>query len=344
MKWKTLSIAPMLVGGLVFGSAFGRADVGRGDLVGFWPAADAVGVKVADRAKTPKAPKAPKAPQAPQAPDADGDDDDATPPPPPSTPGMPGIPDGVSISIHDGKISISGVGALARKQIAAARQHIMRDSNIPAGVRDKVLQRLDRATDKLDKRLGDLKIGDLDQLGKEMDAMGQELAKEMEGLTDDLKDLGHLDLQINGQDLAKKFGKDWLKNFHADDDDADDDDADAATGAIPVPDPTDDDDVRDAVADLSDLALAPAQHDAIAKLGADADRTVTAARGRLEQVSAQLHAALDKPGTSEAQIATYIDQITAEEATIRKARILGWVKARQLLDDNQRHKVEKTHR
>lgn len=349
---KTLAIAlpSLLAGGLLFGTAFGRAEAPRGDLVGFWPVAEGIGVKVAERAK--KAPRPPQPPPPPHGP---------VPPVPPMAPHAPG--GGISVSIHDGKIDIAGVDAMARAQIAAARAQIANNPHMPPQVRDKVLARLDRAAAKLDRQLANVKGKDLDQLGRDLEKMGEELEAEMEGLADELEDLKFdFDAKDLGKDLAKKFSKDWatknFKNFKfqwdSDDDDDDDDDADDADDD----DDVDDDDADDAdisgvvpspgpgiaphaLADLDHLGLAPAQRDAIAQLGRDSEKAVAAAQVRMDQLSEQLHDELAKPAANQAQIGALIDQVTAQEAAIRKARILGWVKARQILDAKQRAKLEK---
>ena len=55
---------------------------------------------------------------------------------------------------------------------------------------------------------------------------------------------------------------------------------------------------------------------------------------------AELRAALGNPATSDADITRLVDQISAQEAVIRKARILAWAQARRVLDDGQRKKIE----
>jgi hypothetical protein len=102
----------------------------------------------------------------------------------------------------------------------------------------------------------------------------------------------------------------------------------------------DDSDLKDAIQDLKDVALKPAQRDAIGKLRADSDKTVAVAKKQLDDLSSKLHTALGNPATSDADIAKYVDQISAQEAAIRKARILAWVNARRVLDDAQRKKIE----
>ena len=42
----------------------------------------------------------------------------------------------------------------------------------------------------------------------------------------------------------------------------------------------------------------------------------------------------------DAEITRLVDQISAQEAVIRKSRILAWAQARRVLDDGQRKKIE----
>lgn len=390
----TIVIPSALAGGLIFGSAFGRADAGRtsdASLAGAWKIGDG-GVLVAERApKPPKPPRAPAPPPPPGGDEWDVDvDTDAIPPVPavppvPAIPGVPAVPavppvpgmhahgkhgkhggggfhlngsiggPGFSVSIHDGKVEISGLDQLIDSKLDEARAQIERDQSIPPDVRAKVLGRLDRSRAVIKRRVGSLHGADLSQLQDEMEKMGEELAKEMEGLGADLdKNLG--------KDLAKKFDRDWTKNFKnwkpgtqwnfqtpdADDHDADaddgndDSDADDNDGSdVPTPDVADAADLASAMADLHDLGLKPAQRAEIARIGAESEKAVAAAQERLEQLSSQLHDKLASPAANEAEVGAYIDQITAQESAIRKARILGWVKARHVLDDQQRARVEK---
>jgi hypothetical protein len=190
--------------------------------------------------------------------------------------------------------------------------------------------------------------------------MGDEIEKDMEGLDKDLEQFG----DKFGKNFAEKFGKDFAKNFiprHVpstsripgnydsdnsdgrddDADDADDDNDNAAAALPPAVEPDmADPDMRSAVAGIKNLTLDQNQKDQLAKLRADTDRQVAEAKRELEDMSDQLHDALGDLSTSEADITRQIDLISQKEATIRKARILAWVKARSLLDKDQRKKVE----
>jgi hypothetical protein len=211
-------------------------------------------------------------------------------------------------------------------------------------------------------RLSKLKTLDLDKIGPEMERMGDEIEKEMEGLD---KDLAQLNDKL-GKSFAKKFGKDFAKNFgpspnsipspssipsphatrHAgpshddgddDDDDDDDDDKDVPSVDTDVAAPSD---MTPAIAALKGIDLDPHQKEQLARLRVESDRKVGSAKRELEQMSSRLHDTLLDGAASEDEIARQIDSISAKEAFIRKARILTWVKARNVLRTDQRKMIE----
>jgi Spy/CpxP family protein refolding chaperone len=98
--------------------------------------------------------------------------------------------------------------------------------------------------------------------------------------------------------------------------------------------------MKEAIKDLGDLALKPAQRDAITKLRKDSDKTVAEAKRQLDQLAGKLHDSLGNKTVTDAEVAKYVDQISAQEAVIRKARLIAWVNARRVLDDAQRKRVE----
>jgi hypothetical protein len=332
----------MLAGGLLFSSAFGHAAAGDTQL-GFWPAASDATTPGAGKLPTKPTPTPRTPPTPPTAPTA------PTPAPTPHTAPTPPAPPrplkaggGVSVSVHNGTIQIDGVKDMALAELDRARTMLRSNPQIPKDVRDKLLARLDKVRATLDKRLSNLKLTDLDKLGDEMEKMGEEIEQAMEGLDDDMSRLG----DKLGKDLAKQLGKDFGKNFgnnfHVDfdsDDDSDSDDDNVAM-APDVDIDADDEDMKDAISDLRDLALKPAQRDAITKLRSDSDKSVATAKKQVDDLSAKLQTALGNPATADAEVARYVDQISAQEAVIRKARILAWVQARRVLDDGQRKKIE----
>ncbi|HEY5934807.1 MAG TPA: periplasmic heavy metal sensor [Kofleriaceae bacterium] len=324
-------IPSMLVGGLMFGFQFGHAAGGGDEVFGFWPA-------TADVGSTNAVPKPPKPPRRGPMP--------PTPPTPPTPAPHPhGAGGGISISVNGNKVQIHGIDAMVQGQLEAVRQMIRNNPNIPKDLRDKIFARMDKVKGIVDKRVKNLKVDDLDRLEEELEEMGQELEQAMEGLEEDLEKLG---VKL-GKDFAGKLGKagklkiDLGKNKHLPDPDVDvdvDDDDDDDVDTIPMSPDVDDEDMRDAIGDLKDLALSPNQKQRITKLAADSDRNVAEAKRQLDAKSDQLEAALANANTSDAAIARMVDEISAHEAAIRKARLLAWVNARRVLDDSQRKKIE----
>jgi hypothetical protein len=344
-------ILPSLIGGVVlFASTFGRADDGR-TVAAFWPAAD-VTVRP------------------------------APPPPPPRTPPPAGDPwgggshtshhrtthkHGISVSISpDGKVQISGVQEMVAGQIEAVREMLRNNPSIPKDVRDRVLSRLDRVNGILDRRLGNLRATDIDQLGDQMSKMGDEIEKAMEGINDDLAKLG----DQWGKDFADKFSKDWQKSFKkfnfgpdklkfkfkdkdndsdSDNDNGNSDDDNDSSAVVPPTPPTppvpgmdsDDPALRTAIADLGNLSLSRDQREQLRQLRVETDRQVEAARNAINQLSDSLSTALENPSVTDREIETFVNEISKQEAQLRKARILAWVKARRALDDDQRARVVK---
>lgn len=321
-------VPSMLAGGLLFGSSFGHASAGRDDLIAYWPAANDVTATGTARKVPPAPPTSPTPP---------------APPPPPTPPrGSHGAGGGVSVTIKDGKVQIDGVRTMVTSQLDAVRAQLKANQTIPKDVRDKILARLDKVRATVDKRLANVNTTDPDKLGEEMDRMGEEIDQAMEGFDRDMESYGDKLSRDIQKDVAKSLAHVGNINVHIDSNDDDDDDHDTAD--VPMaPDvdiDTDDSDLRDAIQDLKDVALKPAQRDAIGKLRADSDKTVSVAKKQIDDLSTKLHTALGNPGTSDTDIARYVDQISAQEAAIRKARILAWVQARRVLDDAQRKKIE----
>jgi len=317
----TIVIPSMLAGGLIFGSAFTRADAGPDAALGFWPAAGRLGgTTLAQAAPAPPAAPRPPAPSP------------APPPAPPAPPRHAGS--GVSVTYKDGKIDISGVDDLVKEQLDNARKAI-ESAPLPADVKAKLRAKLDKTGAIVGKRLGNAKNLSPEQLGEEMGKMGDEIGKEMEEFGKEMEKFG--------EQMDKQFGNVHIhhgKQGSAHDDDDDDDDTASVPMAPDVDIDADDDGMKEALKDLGDLALKSAQRDAITKLRKDSDKTVGEAKKQLDQLSSKLHDALGNTAITDADVAKYVDQITAQEAAIRKARLLAWVNARRVLDDAQRKKVE----
>lgn len=328
----TIVLPSMLIGGLVFGPALSRAHDGRDDLLAYADDPGGSHDGTARDADTPRRAPAPRTAQAP------------TPPPPPAPPRPPRPPrppqggPNINVTIDGHQIDLSGIDGMVRGQLEGVREMIRNNPNIPPQLRDKILARIDRVRSTVDKRLAKLKGKNLEQMGEELEQMGEEIEQAMEGLEEELEQLGEQLGKDIGKRIEKNFkGKNFKFKFDHDDDDDDD------LGGIPMApdlDDADDGDMRDAIDGLKGMAIKPQQKEQIAKIRAEADRTVSAARGRLDELSHKLEAALSDPRTSTADIERYVDQISAQEAAIRKARIVSWVKARAVLDDAQRRRIE----
>jgi Spy/CpxP family protein refolding chaperone len=254
----------------------------------------------------------------------------------------------MSISIHDGKVQIDGIADLVQAQLERVIQVLDNLPDVPPEMRERVKNRVRAVRGKVTARLGRLKSLDLDKIGPEMERMGDEIEREMEGLDKDLSQLGDKFGEKLGKDLGEKLGKDLAKSFSrshssndsddGDEDSDDGDDEDKAAVALP---PLEAADPGDPLAELKkQLTLGQGQKDQLAKLRADSEHKIELAKRELDVMSNRLHDTLGNPSANEADIERQIDQISAKEATIRKARVLAWVRARSLLSQEQRKQVE----
>jgi Spy/CpxP family protein refolding chaperone len=339
----------MVLGGFLFASQSGYAESGRDGVPGFWPAssdtATTVVVAQADpwagrpRARVPTPPTAPVPP---------------VPPAPPAPPSRKhGHNRGMSISIHDGKVQIDGIQEMVQEQLEAVMHMLDGIPNVPPEAREKLKGRVKAVKEKL-KGLDKLKSMDLDKIGPEMERMGDDIEKAMEGLDKDLEQLG----DKIGKNLSDKLGRDFAKRVgpgpgrppivdHSDssddaDDESDDDDDDKDAGLPPsiMDDALDPSDVHDRIAALKALPLDPNQKAKLAKLRADSDQQIKTAKAQLEEMSSKLHTKLGDASASEGEISSLIDRISEKEATIRKVRILTYVKARKLFGPDQQKNIE----
>lgn len=303
MKLISTILPSLLVGGLLFGSAAGIAGPG-----------------------TPVPPPTP--PTAP------------LPPKPPKPPKVSKAGSGFTVNIHDGKVQIDGLDDMVDSQIDGALKAVAGNPGIPPAVRDKVVKRLEKVRAKVKARIAHIDTNNVDQLGEELGKLGEEIGDEMEEFGSDMDKFGK-DMDEWGKQFEKNFGKDFAKKFgnvnvHVDRQADDDDDDDDIPGA-----PDDDDDIDvDAVRDLGTLNLTQPQRDQLKKLRADSDAKVATAKRELQKASENLEKQLANPGASNADIERSIDAVAQQEAAIRKARILAWVNARNMLDAGQRKKVE----
>lgn len=353
-----LVLPSALAGGLLCASAFSRADSGSGGARGFWPAAS-------DEA--PRTGRVLVAQVEPPAPPRHG-------PPMPPMPPMPPVPPppgvapppaphrghgrhGVSVSIHGGKVEIDGIADLVQESLEKALETLDQLPDVPPDTRMRLRGRIQGMRNQLTARLGRLRSMDLDRIGPELERMGDEIERQMEGLDEELAQLG----DRIGKGFAKKFGKDFAKNFgpgapsvnpgtsrdsdDSDDDDDDDDDRATAPPAPPAPPAAvapeaADPDIAPAIAALRGLSLDDAQRTQLARLRADSERQITAAKAELARMSSRLHDTLRDSEAKEADVAQQIEAISTKEAAIRKARILTWLRVRHMLHPDQRKQVE----
>ena len=262
---------------------------------------------------------------------------------------------GLSVSIHDGKIEVDGIAELVGEQLDSVATLLDHMSDVPPEVRDRLRARIKAVRERVSARLSRLKSLDLDKLdrlGPEVERLGDEIEKEMEGLDRDLAQLDKF-----GKGVARKFGRDFARgvgpgnpsaapviNHGSEDGDDDDDDDDDDKGAAVMPPSIDSDvdpaNLGPAIASLKNLGLDGAQRAKLAALRARADSEVAGAKRELEQLSSELHDALLASAVNEAEITRKIDSISQREAVIRKARILTWVRARDVLRADQRRMIE----
>jgi hypothetical protein len=336
----------MIAGGFLFASEAGHAEAGRDDTLGFWPesSATATGAVVAQADPQPPPTPAPPAPAVP-----------AVPPVPPtawSTSRGHSRGHGMTVSIHDGKVEISGLEEMVQEQLESVQRALDSLPGVTPDLRDKLRSRIINVRAKLRAKLSRLKSMDVDKIGSEVERIGDELEKDMNGIDKDLEQLA----EKIGKHYADKFNKDWAKNFNpaiatgpdnsdgsddeSDDDDDDDNDSVSLTPSVSID--RGDPDVRAKIDSLKNLTLAPNQKAQLARLRAESEQQVAQAKRELEDMSNRLHDALGNASASEADVSQQIDNISRKEAAIRKARILTWMKVRKLLDRDQLKLIEAT--
>jgi hypothetical protein len=344
-----LTILPSAVaGGFLFASAFGHAETGRDSALGFWPAAsDATGAVLVAEADPQPRPRAPMPPAPPAPPVAAPP---GVPPVPPTPPSRHHRGRGTKITVHDGKVEIEGIAELVQESLEKALDSLDNLPDVSSDMRDRLKGRIRAVREKLKVRLSKLKSMDIDKIGPEMERIGDDIEREMSGLDREMAQLG----DKIGKSFAQKFGKDFAKNFTSqnnnftgqnNDDDGDDDDDDDKDSVVVAPDSSSDPDpaiadIGPAIAAIRGISLDADQRAAITRLRAESEAQVQNARRELETRSNRLHDTLRNASASEDDIARQIESISAVEATIRKARILSWVKARSLLRKDQRKLVE----
>jgi hypothetical protein len=254
------------------------------------------------------------------------------------------------------KGQIKAARAQAREQLERAREQIAK-APMPEKMRQKILARLDRAAKVLDEHLANATAGDMDDLEREMEAMGEELEREMEAMAEELAALGE-DWEDWAPVIVNKVGS-WTGSWDGDvpeppeppdapepPDFGDDVDVFVVPPVPPVPPvpglDLDLDDI-DITIDI-DLGALKLSSDQLGQLDIifDAEQDVVEpAREQIEDLSEELHDALAADQVDEAKLARLVDEISEREAAIRKAQILAWAKSKRLLDAGQRDRIEK---
>jgi Heavy-metal resistance len=268
---------------------------------------------------------------------------------------------------------LDGIRSLVRGRLQAARQAIAA-ADMPPPVRAKVLARFDKVNAIVDRRLSKIDFKNLDQLEAQMEGLGEEIEAVMEGLEEELEELTKADPRLRGQ--LKQLGKFQMKlSGHDDGDDDDDDDSGWSMPVPPVPpvppvaavppvppvaavppvppvppvpsyggyDPSNLGSFDDSAFGSVDLKLRPDQRAGLKAARIQSEVQVKAATKALNRLSEQLNTALRNPNAQPAEVTGLVDAISTQEATIRKAQILSWIRARALLDPRQRKLLEDSH-
>jgi hypothetical protein len=253
----------------------------------------------------------------------------ALPPKPPKAPKPPKI----KADVH---IDLGQIDQMVDQQIENALESIGDNEQIPPQVRQAMKQRLEKLRIKVKKRLSKMTPADMEALGEELGKMGDEIGEEMDQFGKDMEKWGkdfekHMAKRMAGKNV-------WVfKGQHDVDVDEEDD--------LPGMDSLDDmNDVGDAMKDLGNVKLDTRQRDQLKQLRADSEAKVARAKADLGRAEETLRQQLESGNASEAQISQSIDNVSRLEADIRKARIIAWVKARGMLDEKQRQRIESAAR
>ena len=254
-------------------------------------------------------------------------------------------PGGLSINFK----GLDQIKAQVTAEVARARAEIAADTSLPTDVRAAVLARMDKVTAVVERRLAKLNLGDVMNLGSQLDGLGGEIEKSMAGLEQEIK--------LFEKKYGRSFGKAMQAskghfNFHFSNDDADDDDDDDDNDADDRTRAADDitraaddisraaDDLNEAVDDIADMGINASQRTQLSALRLAEQATTKAARERLRQASAGLRAELAKPSADITLVNRFIDQISTEEGNIRKAQLKALVAAKTMLTPVQQKKVQ----
>lgn len=244
----------------------------------------------------------------------------------------------MSIRVHDGKVDIDGVDEAVQRELNKAfdelHSSLAQIKDLPPPVRAKLEGKIIQLRSTVERRMANMHGMDLDRLGEEMGKMGEEIGKIAEQIGNEAAQAAQQQVE---REVERGAGSHASGGHHHVDVQVDADDADEDMGD--GPDVDDDDDLGEAVRGLGDLKLAPDQHEKLARLRADSDRRVAAAKEALHAASKRLHDQIEHDASDD-DIARSIDAVSHQEAEIRKARVLAWAGARRLLDEAQRKRIE----
>jgi hypothetical protein len=235
------------------------------------------------------------------------------------------------VTVHDGRVNIDGIGEMVDAQLAAAQQQLDHATGLSPDLRARVQKRLDAARKRMAKRLRNLRGVDFEKLGEELGRMGEELGKEMEELGEEMEEMGEqMGHHFAGPPVPPTPPRPPVPPTPPRADDNDEDLPDVELEQDDSPD----------VRDLGDLSLSQQQRLTLAKIRADAKRQLEDAKRELARAEKILEGDLANVSIDDRDLERAIDQVSAQEAAIRRARIIQWVKARRVLDADQRRRVE----
>ncbi len=261
--------------------------------------------------------------------------------------------DDVRAAQAEAKAQLKAARKQAKQQLKSAREQIA-NAPMPENLRDRLLEKLDKIAEKVDERLQDAlsqDFSDLEGLEDQMEAMGEALEAEMEQMGEEWEQFG--------EDFERQFKDSWGAGHPVIVIPEPPEPPDFDPHDLPVPPvaPTPPTAPRgsssassgididlgdlDLSIDVTDLDLAADQIDALGTIFEDQQDLVDPATEKLEDVAEELRTALADPDSTEAEVGKLVDELSAQEAVIRKAQIVAWVKSRNLLDDDQRAKVQR---
>ncbi len=266
------------------------------------------------------------------------------------------------------------IRAKVRAGLDSARQALA-SAPMPPEMRAKVQARLDKVGAIVDRRLAKVDFSNLERLGDQLEGLDDEIEAAMAGMDQEIEAM--VEASFKSLDFSKLAELEKLKALgdldlrfgHDGDDGDDDDDDDGGWGFSTAPQPPTppappappngiappappappsppgrgglsfDVEIDDSDIASADLQLRGDQRASLRAVRAETDAKVRPAREQLDRLSSQLESLLRDPSASADQVNALVDRISAQEASIRKARINAWLKSRALLDARQRARL-----